>query len=409
MMQGNIVFTGEACAVLREYKKGSSINDLHILFVHSLTTDVAFYVLNHPVCGIISEESSFATHGANILRCSFLNSSPKIVWITGVPRSKIEYFLGKRISITPNGIISEFSKAKLAYDTIISQHEHEDKAIYVPLRKKSIVDYNINSGAFLVAYWPHRNFNFMTFSVMRDALCNNLRLLGANKPSASLDESGIIWFENSPLHSELSTMAKNIEFALPILLKQIGLYDYLHGKLQIGYSLTNLVEMLKEYFSVFLLFHDTYEDVLVEIDALLKSELGNTGAYQAMNVLMCCKLNAWMLENDVILEKRKNLLSNEAIVILPQFTIKSDIEYCENRFRHYLIRQGFEHLWNSKKEVLKFYIAFFVAKEWKFVMNKILFTRFSQCIQELFPDVPFSEFESKDISEIVNLANEVTA
>lgn len=405
-LYGNIVFSAKACAVLKEYKRGQTECESHILFVHALTTDVAFYILNNPVCGVISEESSFATHGANILRCHYNNSKNEIAWVSGISRSDLDKLFGVEIFITYEGMVGIFNSAELAnYGKLNSEQK---TALYVPLRKKSIIDYNISDNSFAICYWPHRKFNKLTFSIMKEGLARNLSLFGMKFPLIFIDFNGNIWFENAPMISELSAYAKNYDIALPILMKQICMYNKIYTQLHIDYEFQELVEMLIDYFSVFILFHDTYEDVLVEADLFFTLHLGKPRSYQIMNLLMCCKLDQWMLTNNIILEKQKNLLSNEKKVPLPDFTIMDDIDYSIRCFHDAFIELGFENFWCIHNKKIEFYIKFFVAKEWKFVMNKILFTRFTDSILKQLPNSSFSKLASMNIIEVMNQIKETT-
>lgn len=405
MLYGHIIFPDEVCAVLRKYHRNHSECTTHIIFVHALTTDVAFYVLRNSVCGIISEESSFATHGANILRCHFNKSTDNIAWVSGIKYSDIANLFDEKVFITSDGRIGAFSGAECTY--YIKGNDIQKKFFYRPLDKRSILDYNISNNSYEICYWPHRTFNLLTFSIMRKGLERNLSLFDINDVSIFMDKYGNIWFRNAPLITTLSELAKNYEDAMPMLLKQINMYSNLYISLQHRFCFADLIKMLVDYFSIFILFHDTYEDVLVDADLFFKKHLNQSVVFQLMNLLMSCKLDEWMLNNNILLEKRKNLLSTERIVPLPDFTIEDDIEYCIIRFSHILINLGIEDMWKKNKNRIEFYIKFFVAKEWKFVMNKLLFTRFSNYIRKIIPNVSFTELASKDIDEVKKMIKEV--
>ena len=390
MLYGHVIFSAEAQAIFKEYKRSFCESEPHIIFTKALTTDVAFYVLQNPVRGIITEESSFATHGANILRCYYNQLGFEIAWISGVKREDIERYLGKEIFISRNGEIGEITDEYCVSSISINTGKFE-KVSYVPLDRRSILEYNISLKKFAICYWPHRTYNVLTFSVMKEGLNKNLHFLGYTKASIDLDKEGHIWLQNAPLVSELSAIAMDYDRALPLLLKQIDTYKEIYNRLQYPTSFSDLIEMLIDYFSVFLLFHDTYEDVLVEINLFLKNNFKESTVYHLMNVFMTCKVDEWMLNNNILLEKRKNLLSNEQVVPLPHFSIMDDIEYSRLRFSNLLLDLGGERFWLSNKNRLIFYIKFFVVKEWKFVMNKILFTRFSDYIRKIFPDVAFKD------------------
>lgn len=406
MLYGHIVFPNEACAILKEYSRNHSEKAMHIIFVHALTTDVAFYILNNPVCGVISEESSFATHGANILRCRYNKSSKKLAWVSGIKYSDIVNLFGEKVFITSDGGIGVFSSAEYTYFNNKENHINKNVS-YCPLNKRSILDYNISNGSYDICYWPHRKFDLLTFSIMRRGLEKNLYLFGIDKPFIYMDNYGNIWFRNAPLISQLSELAKNYEYALPMLLKQINMYTDIYIRLQSKIYFSDLTKMLIDYFSIFILFHDTYEDVLVDADSFFKKNLNQMVSYQLMNMLMSCKLDEWMLNNNILLEKRKSLLSTEKLAPLPDFSITDDIDYCIKHFSNILKNLGFEDFWKNNKNRIEFYIIFFVAKEWKFVMNKMLFTRFSNCIQKTIPNVSFNELALKDIAEVIKMIKEV--
>lgn len=404
MLFGHIVFTGEACGVLKEYNRFYSEHIQHIISTHSLTTDVAFYVISNSVCGIISEESSFATHGANILRCFFSKSKKEIAWVSGIKRTDIVDLFEKKVFITSEGQVIAIDNAE--YTNYKNKISNSKNVSYVPLSKRSIINYNISNNSYTICYWPHRQFDILTFSIMREGLSKNLYLFGVDTPYIFMDSNGSIWFENAPLVSELTKLAKNLEYAIPMLIKQINTYSDILTRLQGDYIFSDLVEMIIDYFSVFILFHDTYEDVLVESDLFFKKNLEESIRYQTMNLLMSCKIDEWMLNNNILLEKQKRLLSTEMLTPIPKFSINFDIDYCIMRFYNFLVDLGYEKFWIINEDQIKFYITFFVAKEWKFVMNKILFTRFSDSIQKLLPDISFAELSLKNIYDVKEMIKE---
>ncbi len=404
MLFGHIVFAGETCAVLKEYNRYHSEHKQHIIFTHALTTDVAFYVISNSVCGIISEESSFATHGANILRCYFNNSRKEIVWVSGIKHIDIVDLFEKKVLITSYGQVIAINNAK--YTNYKKKKSNSKKVSYVPLKKRSIINYNISNDSYTICYWPHRQFDILTFSIMREGLSKNLYLFGLDTPHIFMDSNGSIWFENAPLVSELSELANNQEYAFPMLIKQINTYSDILTRLQRDYVFSDLVEMIIDYFSVFILFHDTYEDVLVASNLFFKKHLEESIRYQIMNLLMSCKIDEWMLDNNILLEKRKSLLSTEMLTPIPEFSINFDIDYCIMRFYNFLVDLGYEKFWIIHEAQIKFYITFFVAKEWKFVMNKILFTRFSDSIQKALPDISFAELSLKNIFDVKEMIKE---
>ena len=405
MLHSIVIFPSEACGVLKEYKRDYSINEPHIIYVPTLTTDVAFYVIHKPVCGIISEESSFATHGANILRCYFNAIGKEITWVSGVKRFDIYNMLERVICIKQNGEIRLFDSYEHPVQNT-NKNIKSKKADYLPMKKRSIVKYNLSNNTYKICYWPHRSFDRLTFSIMKIGLVKNLALFQVFDSSITLDELGNIWFCNAPFIATLTNMAVNTNTALPFLDKQISLYEKIQNDLIKNYSFSKLTSLIIDYFSVFLLFHDTYEDVLVEAYRFFESIFSQSLVYEVMNTLMTCKLDEWMFNNDIILEKKKSLLSNEKVSPIPPFTIKNDIVYCINRFSNLMETLKTESLWNTHREKFLFYINFFVTKEWKFVINKLLFTRFSDYIKKSLPNESFESIAKKSIFEIQKTVKE---
>ena len=108
MLVGDVVFKGEVSAQLKKYDTSNAMATEKpiIIYAYSLTTELAFYVINNPVVGILTEESSFATHGANILRCKQSNESQRIVWISGLNIKELSFFEGRIISLHEDGAVT---------------------------------------------------------------------------------------------------------------------------------------------------------------------------------------------------------------------------------------------------------------------------------------------------------------
>ena len=110
-----------------------------------------------------------------------------------------------------------------------------------------------------------------------------------------------------------------------------------------------------------------------------------------------------MLSENLLLIKIKNFLSDEPIVPIPPFTIYSDIEETIRLFKEYLCDLGFGECWNHNYEQIVFYNKCFVAKEWKFVMIKMLSTRFSSMIREQLPETSIDDISNMNIEELNKL------
>ena len=213
---GDVVFPGEVAGILLDYNKIK--NEICfsnvILYSENLTPELAIFAIANNIKGIITFESSFATHGANIIRSFFYISDNKLVWVTGVNRNNLLDFFGKTIEISTDGVC-------------LGNHDHTttNKQIYSlrPLKKRSILEYNLSTECFEICYWPHRQYNLLTFSLMRDGLKRNFNLLGDYNAKIQYRDDGSIWFCDVPTISTLSERARNINYASNILRQQIRL------------------------------------------------------------------------------------------------------------------------------------------------------------------------------------------
>lgn len=399
-IQANVIFTGEASAKLIEFSEDINVRYGHILYAPALTTEVAFYVLHNPVLGIITESSSFATHGANILRYYFTQTCSRIPWVTNVSKLLIRGILGQEVIIHCSGIVTS-AGTKNGRSSIFKKSFQKEYINYLPLKKKAIVECNLSKGIYSVCYWPHREFDNLTFSVMKKGLQKNMILLRADCTGIELDRKGRIWFSNAPLIRDIREMALNIDFAFDILEKQIDKYQHIYTRLHSPISLNGITQLLIEYFSIFILFHDTYEDVLVDAKCFFEHYMSRSETASVMDMLMWCRLDKWMLDSGLILRKRKKLLSNEKEVPLPDFSISEDIDISLEKFITYIESIGKDSVVDQHYKYVEFYIKFFVAKEWKFIINKILFTRFSQKCQ-LLP-LSFGQLELLDFSQLLDM------
>ena len=392
MIKGNIIFWGNAIGNLFDYDDIRLLKvktEKIILYVDALTPEVAFYIINNNVSGIITRESSFATHGANILRFYISNQTRKVVWIARIDRKDISHYFNKKIELREDGVIQLFD------DNFVPKSANINVA-YVPLPQRCIVELNVNTGKMLFCYWSHRLYNPLTFSVMESGLKKSFEHIGFSDVHFLLDSDGKIWFENCPSIRDLIQYACDRNNSYTFLQLQIKAYERIMNLLPSCGSLKFLAYLLNLYFSVFILFHDTYEFVLEKLYKELIIRYGENKAYSVINCIMNTRIDGWMLNNNIVLVKKKNLLSTEKIVPLPDFNIPDDISYSRSKLFYHMKGLGIE---NDFIEYT-FYSDFFVAKEWKFVLNKILFTRFSDMLKRKFNDKELTEIAFMDVKEL---------
>lgn len=393
MIRGNIVFEGDIeNAVLLECNKTRKVSYYKcLIYSEQLTNEIALLAIGEHVAGIITDKSSFATHGANILRTSFNNGELKIPWITNVKKEDLDKYFGSEVCLEHGCIISLDDK----------KHNFEAQATeFIPIKNRTIVQYNVCKNESSLCYWPYRKYDRFTFSIMKKGLKENFKWLFLKEINIELDEDGHIWFANGIFLQEIIKIARNHIISTPFLERQINTYDGIIKKVYHPIDLSNCIVLLEKYFSVFILYHNSYEQVLLEIYECLKKACGEELAIKGMDIFLFCDLDKWMLENELKLEKGKSLFSNEPLTPIPDFTIYDDINKKQSDIFNFLKRENKESFYQRYEDKIKYWVKVFVTKEWKFVINKILFSRCSKLIREL------SDKRQIDILDIKKMSNE---
>ena len=255
--------------------------------------------------------------------------------------------------------------------------------MFSPIKNRTIIKYYVIKRKMRVCFWPHREYDIFTFSIMKKGLEKNYEWLFGKKNSVILDEEKHIWFlESVPLRSIIA-LAKDYKLGETYIEKQIEIYQKIILDITPQIMFSKCVELLIEYFSVFILYHNTYEYVLLDIYQWVESAYGTEFAIECINTFLFCSIDEWMLMHSLTLEKNKSLFACEPVTPIPDFSIYEDIKKKEEDIYKFFERSGKLVFLQKNRERIQYWIKVFVVKEWKFVINKILFTRCGNKIQEL--------------------------
>ncbi len=403
MLTGNIVFNRNVeNALLLEYD--STHEDLFhkgcLIYTEQLTNEVALLAIKIHAAGLLTCSSSFATHGANILRSYFNRYHCQLLWITNIERTELDGYIGKRISII-NGIVS--------FPLYEWQDSFDQDITLKPIKNRTKIDYCVPKRKINVCYWPHRKYDIFTFSIMKKGLEKNCEWLFGKKNDVMLDREGCIWFSDGVPLRIIIDLARDYEASDLYLDRQVATYHKIVSNISSQVIFSRCVELLIEYFSVFILYHNTYEYVLLDIYQEVKSAYGTGFAIECMNEFLFCRIDEWMLMHSLALEKNKSLFACEPLTPIPDFSIYDDIKKKEEDIYLFFERSGELTFYKNNSKRIQYWVKVFVTKEWKFVINKILFTRCGSKIREFCVDHKWSlnQIQNMMVEKVLEIVGDI--
>lgn len=395
-IQGASVFGGAVyrARLIFDYNDAEPLNPC-VLYSETLTNEIAIKVINNGIRGLITHESSFATHGANIIRGYCHKTGECIAWISGVPKSEIDLLANETVDICDGLITCSESVDNRRGMTRCSCSQTK----YVPQPSRCLVRHNITNSNHSICYWPHRSYDPFTFSIMATGLKKNYSLYFDKDIQITHDKMGHIWFEDGLYLRDLIEKANNTEIGNTFLEHQMACYDEICCALR-GSKLDPavIIRLLIKYFSVFLLFHNTYEYVFQKAYYDLEVALPEGVASEFLDFLMFCEIDEWMFKLGYPLEKNKDLFSAEPITPIPEFSVYFDVAHKQQAVKAWFAQHDLLEQYFEKKEEIEYWVRVFVVKEWKFLTNKLLFTRMS-AIMRTIPQEVICEIKQQSYSQ----------
>jgi hypothetical protein len=382
LCRGSSVFPGEVSGQAYMWEAEKAPPRGCVIIADFLSNEVALQAIEHQAVGIVTQRGSFATHGANLLRAASRGGKTRPIWITDASNITRVVENGETLNLFPDGSISN------RLSNSLSQNSRPLRYL-TPSPSRDIVQMFTRTFCLFRCYWPHRQYDIFTASIMMSGLSESVRDLCGHPCSLKLDDQGRIWFsDTAPSTDKIASLATDPCGAQSYFAKQVFVYKNILSSLRLlninapdkVNLLRGVVDLLKQYFSVFLLYHATYESVFSRaFSRLLECGYSTDTIDFIADSILCSRLNVWQVSQNLLLKNSKDLFSETRIVPLPEFSIDDDLE--SNKpvvamLMNRLKTNSSGSLNYETRRYLQYAADVFVLKEWKFVVNKLLFTRF---------------------------------
>jgi hypothetical protein len=371
VLKGRPVFDGRVIgnSVCLPLVDASPLPTGSILIAPYMSTDVALTAIEHRAVGVVTEAGSFACHGANLIRTAVAQGSPAPIWTTDVIGSNQ---IASGLSVEINGstitIADGPARARIVRGPAASP--------MAPQRGLEVVRETLLGEVIERCYWPHRSYDKLTADIMTSGLIDSIESLVQIRPNIRRSAHGQLWFSaSSPSIEALESLACKLAVGERWLDRQTDTYHQILDGLRSDPSLNDLLSMLHEYFTVFMLFHNTYESVLIRADRALARELDATACRMLLESTMTSLLLRWQVEHGLALVNAKDLFSNDFGGPLPPFSPSEDVSSTWSLLEASATVQA---LSPRLRSLLRYTSRVVVVKEWKFFVNKALFSAFAR-------------------------------
>lgn len=382
-----------------------SHNDVIIIASH-LQNSLVLWAIQHSAIGIVTESGVFACHAANILRAASAAGRSTPFWITDC-KGVYEIISGTSLTCGMDGKVSWNNWA----ETIPESHADTISYSYrLPqtARIRDVVAYQIDTNRWWRCYWPHRQYDRLTASLMAAGLSHDVSFKCIKTPVEIYHgDDGLLWFDfSAPRTADLISTAVDVNKGSTLVERQITLYETIvnrlahldHNESSYASKLIVLVPMIVDYFTSFMTFHKTYEYVYLELERQLLSFVDENTLISFMNSVMVPEIIRWQQNSNLCLINKKDLFECTHIINAPNFSIRDDIKLTLNRV--YNRSQCITSI-NSQTEINSYIIYAVnvaIVKEWKFYINKMLFSRFSNWVRPCLSTLGVSCVELRELS-----------
>ncbi|WNM35373.1 hypothetical protein RKE30_35930 [Streptomyces sp. Li-HN-5-11] len=360
---------------------------------------------------VLTRSGSFACHGANILRAA---QQRKPMWITDVEGFDT-LAPGMVVTIDGPDLWADGVRPPTARGASTLPRARSQ---WFRSARHELCEWDLEQEpleAVRRCYWSHRRYDRMTASVMTEGLRRSATALGG-QDVRTFAEGELIWFVGAPSGDEIARLACDTVASTPLLRQQTRVYgrlvrhvrDFSPYAGKTADALASMYRMLTDYFSVHLLLHSTYEDVFLALREQLSDELPDTIAEDFFDILLSPAVISW--QDDLNPRNHKDLLQVRAPVPLPETNPLHEVEKHRNVSLKWLTRHS-PGLTPSLLERVAHGAEVEVLKEWKFALNKILFSRFGATSERFLHEAGMNEEELRvlSISEIISTAKEVAS
>jgi hypothetical protein len=391
-----IVFPGEPGMEADRWPHISDDGRGRVLLSVSLSNEVAVRAIERQYSMIVTSNGSFACHGANLLRAA-RRRGVFVGWITNCPIDQWNNAQAYLVGVSPREPCKKFYPPDLL-------------AIALP---------SGDSGSWR-CLWPDRTYDRLSASIMSQGLERNIqRLLNTElsdtpdgTASVHLGVDGLLWHQPTEFSSEfiLKLTESSPVFEREIA-AQVGLYDEIVDACidldliaDPARRLGEVAKWLYRYFEHFLLLHRSYDALLARSGMQLAAILGEAECERTMQLCLVPDAILWQETNKLVLRNRKDLLSGESVLVLPAW-LRSSSDLAETRER---VRESLEGRSTAAVAYADFAATVAVVKEWKFLVNKLLFTRFGAAVMDVFDSSERANLSRLTIVDLLEVASKRT-
>lgn len=394
-LQGVHVIRGSASGTARLWDRGSTYTSHDIIIAPYLSISLAQAAVRGHVAAVATAAGGFACHGANILRMA----RSDVAWITDVSGLD-DIREGEELSID-NGCVTRGAPRETG-DTLPPS--------WPGWRPKEVAIWDVALGDKVQrrCYWPHRQYDRLTRSVMQRGLEKSASELAGHPCQVEADEDGRLWFIGAESSLRYAEAAADPVQSTGLLSQQLHVYEGILKTLDISAAdvhgeLTRLHALITSYFSVHLLFHDTYEAALWKLRQSLKHQ-ESASTRTVYDALLTPRILTWTMENEE-LHTSKDLLREAT-----PFSMPGGLPVGQGQEHARMVLQLADSLalsLTTDQRVLVAHCArVCVAKEWKFVLNKLLYSRFGHACAQISVQsrIPVDDLRSLDFSQLAAIA-----
>lgn len=250
-------------------------------------------------------------------------------------------------------------------------------------------------------YWSHREYDPLTVSLMTDGIEASVHSLTGHRPRVRADENGLLWLADAPSIDDLTAMATDMEKAYPLVIEQLQTYsEILNDLSRISThdvtALEDLRRLINAYFSVHLLLHNTYEKVFISCrDLLLRDGVPPDIVTHLMSLTLTPPIIRWEASQKI--ETKKDLLAmSRQIRDLPALAPLEEKQFHESAVIDSLAQSPeARDLPAETVRYCRYTACVAVTKEWKFAMNKLLFSAFGEVAHTIASNLMLSTAETR--------------
>jgi hypothetical protein len=238
---------------------------------------------------------------------------------------------------------------------------------------------------------PGKRYDKLTASLMVDGLADNASWLARRPVAVARLSSGPLAVLCPDLsRRRLRDLACTPDVALPLLERQRGTYERLlatwRGQLERPARGRSAVEgaaaLLRDFFGVLLLLHETYSDAI----AACLNRLAPNGRGDPLVLAATPRILRWQITDAGLLPARKDIFETGGEVRQPPFDVGDDLAETGRR-----VADALGPISEESQRWAQHLTLVMVLKEWKFFLAKVVHRHFAETATAAMREVGLDE------------------